>query len=156
MIECFTPVDFQTKRAFNGKVRNIAVAFLAIGFVGIVAGIVVMSMVQQLWTAVFLVFLLPLAIGIYMMRKVYTAVNQVLDRHLVNQYLFDTDTFAVNVYENEQRIGQSIVNYSELIDVKEDKQFIYMFLNEYSAMPVLKSALSAQDLQQVRKWLGLK
>lgn len=155
MIECVTPINFHTKRTFDGKTKKTATILIIVGLVGVCIGFALMIGLQAIWPAIFLVFAIPLALGIFLLKKMLKVVNEVLERNLVNKYVFDQDTFAVSVFENGERVGQSIIGYNELVDVREDSMFIYMFLNPQSGMPVSKNAMSQQDLQQLRIWLKL-
>lgn len=155
MVECETVIDIKVQKKLTKKTYIASIIALIIGSIGLVAYLVLGSLINEFWTEIFLIFAFPFAFGlIYVitLRKNYKALS---GKVMVNCYVFEETSFTITTIQNDNNMGSSQVPYSNIYKCKEMDDYIFIYLNKNSAFPIDKRRLKEDQLIELRNLLKI-
>lgn len=116
---------------------------------------IVLSVLDIIWSTYLLVFCLPLGVGIGYLYLIRKNIKTVSSQTHENFYTFEQDYFNVKTLRNGEEIGNSKIYYKDLVKVKEIGKYIFLYINQASAMPIDKTTLKDDDLILLRAFLKI-
>ncbi len=157
MIEITTVLTKEVQKSMTKKIWVGSWIALAIGAIGML--LYVFSELiwgAQKWTEFLLIFALPFGFGlvyIIMLNKIY---KKPLDEQNVNIYQFEPEGFTVVTFRGETNTGSMLVSYEQIAKVKETADYLFLFVNKFSAFAVKKTDTSPSDIETIKSYLGVK
>jgi len=157
MIENTTVLTKDVQKSMTKKVWVGSWIALAIGTIGML--LYVFSELiwgVQKWTEFLLIFALPFGFGlvyIIMLNKIY---KNPFDERNVNIYQFEPDGFTVVTFRGEMNTGSMRVSYDQIAKVKETPDYLFLFVNKFSAFAVKKFDTPISDIETIKSYLGIK
>ena len=74
---------------------------------------------------------------------------------ITNEYTFEDEYFNVTSYKNEDPVGTQKIYYKDIHNVKENQEYIFIYINKVNAYIIKKSNASDEDLKAVQDILAL-
>ena len=155
MVECETVIDIKVQKKLTKKTYIVSIIALIIGSIGLVAYLVLSSIINKFWTEIFLIFTFPFTFGlIYLitLRKNYKILD---NKIMVNCYVFEESGFTVTTIQNDNNMGSSQMSYSNIYKCKEIDDYIFIYLNKNSAFPIDKKRLKETQLLELKDLLKI-
>lgn len=155
MVECETVIDINVQKKLTKKTYISSIIALIIGSIGLVAYLVLGSLINEIWTEIFLIFAFPFAFGliyIITLKKNYKVLS---GKVMVNCYVFDETNFTVTTIQNDNNLGSSQISYTEIYKCKEINDYIFIYLNKVSAFPIDKRRLKDNQLLELKNLLKI-
>ena len=153
MIECETVIDINVQKILTKIAYTCSIVALVIGTLGLIAYLVLGTIINELWTEFFLIFALPFGIGLVYtitLNKNYKIFKNTV---MVNCYAFGDVALTVTTIKNNENIGSSTIPYSTIYKTKEIDKYIFIFLNKNSAFPIDKSRLTDEQIKEIKTLL---
>ena len=154
MFEGSTKIDVSVQKQLNKKLFIVSLILIIIGGIGSVTYIV-LSVLDIIWSTYLLVFCLPLGVGIGYLYLIRKNIKTVSSQTHENFYTFEQDYFNVKTLRNGEEIGNSKIYYKDLVKVKEIGKYIFLYINQASAMPIDKTTLKDDDLILLKAFLKI-
>lgn len=82
--------------------------------------------------------------------------NKILGNETYNYYEFSEDNIIVNSTRDEENIGQSILKYTDIVKVVENKKFVVLFISNVTAFVVSKANMTEGKIEDLIAFLKLK
>ena len=157
MIEIITVLTKEVQKSMTKKIWIGSWIALTIGAIGMLLYIFADPIWgTQKWTEFLLIFALPFGFGlvyIIMLNKIY---KKPFDERNVNIYQFEPDGFTVVTFRGGANTGSMRVSYDQIAKVKETADYLFLFVNKFSAFAVKKADSSPSDIETIKSYLGVK
>ena len=75
---------------------------------------------------------------------------------MVNFYAFNDDNLSITTMKNNENIGTSQISYNNIIKVNENKNYLFLYLNRVSVLPIDKRTLSNDDVNKIKEIINKK
>lgn len=155
MIKIKSVVDEKAQKSLAKHSLILYAVILAAGIAGL-SGYVIWSLFPDSEaSSVLLIFALPLVVGLVMLLSLRQNVKKMAQNNFINEYEFDEEFFNVATYQNGEVKGTHKVYYNELHKVRENDEYIFLYLNSKSAYIVAKFEATEEDLAALRQLLHL-
>lgn len=155
MIKIKSVVDEKAQKSLAKHSLILYIVILAIGVAGLLGYVIWSLYPDSEASSVLLIFALPLVVGLVMLLSLKQNVKKMAQNNYVNEYEFDEEYFCVATYQDGEVKGTHKVYYRELHKVRENDEYIFLYLNSKSAYIVAKSDATAEDLAELEKILHL-
>ncbi len=158
MFKTKTKIDANVQLELTKSSKITSIVMLVIGILGLLVYIVVGTIWENLiWTEYFISFAIPFAVGLVMIIGINKANNRILNSNTVNENEFEFHEKYVEIvtYRNEENVGNTKLFYSDIFKVRETKNYIFLYLNAASALPINKNNLDQNQLIILRGLLKL-
>lgn len=155
MIKIKSVVDEKAQKSLAKHSLILYIVILAIGVAGLLGYVIWSLYPDSEASSILLIFALPLVVGLVMLLSLKQNVKKMAQNNYVNEYEFDEEYFTVATYQNGEVKGTHKVYYRELHKVRENDEYIFLYLNSKSAYIVAKSDATAEDLAELEKILHL-
>ena len=153
MIECETVIDINVQKILTKKAYTCSIVALVIGTLGLIAYLVLGTIINELWTEFFLIFALPFGIGLVYSITLNKNYKIFKDTVMVNCYAFGDVALTVTTIKNNENIGSSTIPYYIIYKTKKKDKYIFIFLNKNSAFPIDKSRLTDEQIKEIKTLL---
>ena len=107
-------------------------------------------------TEIFLIFALPFGFGLIFIITLDTNYRTLKNNAMVNFYAFNDDNLSITTMKNNENIGTSQISYNNIIKVNENKNYLFLYLNRVSVLPIDKRTLSNDDVNKIKEIINKK
>lgn len=157
MLDCETVINFEVQKAMVKKPKLIAIFSFIVGLLGLCAYIVLFIMYDSLLTNLLLVFAFPFAFGLVLLLNINKNCKQrQTNDAVVNCYHFDNEHVDIISIKNNEIIGQSAISYKDIVHTKEVSNFLLLYVNKFSALPVSLKSLTSEQYIELKRLLNIK
>ena len=156
MIECTTVISEKTQRELTKKTYIFSIISLVAGIIGIALYITLGTIINEPWTEIFLIFALPFGFGLIFIITLDTNYRTLKNNAMVNFYMFNDDNLSITTMKNNENIGTSQISYNNIIKVNENKNYLFLYLNRVSVLPIDKRTLSNDDVNKIKEIINKK
>lgn len=156
MIKIKSVVDEKAQKSLAKHSLILYAVILTIGIVGLLGYVIWSIYPDSEASSVLLISALPLVVGLVMLLSLRQNVKKMAQNNYINEYEFGEEFFNVATYQNGEVKGTHKVYYNELHKVRENDEYIFLYLNSKSAYIVAKSDATAEDLTSLRQLLNLR
>ena len=111
---------------------------------------------EQKWTDFLMAFAVPFGFGLVYVITLAKAYKRPLNSQNVNIYQFEPDGFTVITFQGETNTGSMRVTYDQISKVKETPDYLFLFVNKFSAFAVKKTETSPADIETIKTYLGVR
>lgn len=105
------------------------------------------------WTNYLWLFSLPFGFGIVYLITLTKLYKKPIDEQNVNIYQFDNEGINVVTFKNGQNLGMVRVFYNQIEKIKDTNKYLFLYVNKYSAFPVLKKELSQSEIETIKQFV---
>lgn len=155
MIKIKSCVDEKAQKSLAKHSLILYAVILALGIAGLVGYVTWGILSDSEAASVLLIFAVPFVAGLVMLLSLRQNVKKMAQNNYINEYEFDEEYLSVATYQNGEVKGTHKVYYKELHKVRENDEYIFLYLNSKSAYIVAKSDATAEDLTALRQLLSL-
>lgn len=142
--------------------KKIKIISLITGIIAIILGALLFENSKVLGVGlvvigIMIIIALVLLLNRLMAREI--AKSNLYNGEIDNSYEFFDDGFTVTTYKNSKIVGESKLNYADIIKIIEDQNLIYIYINKNHAFALSKKAMvvgKIGDLQLLLKDKVLK
>lgn len=156
MFTAKTDINKEIQKELSRPLYIMSIVTLVIGIVGMVAYVVLGTIFDNPEIEYMLAFSFPFAFGFVLLITINKLCKNADKIPQYNQYTFEEEYFMVTTYRRGENVGTVKLYYKDLAKSRESKNYIFMYLNKYSAVAVAKDQLSCDELILLRSFLGLK
>ena len=156
MFTAKTGINKEIPKELSRPVYIVSIVALVIGIVGMVAYVVLGTIFDNPEIEYMLAFSFPFAFGLVLLITINKLCNNADKIPQYNQYTFEEEYFMATTYRCGENVGTVKLYYKDLAKSRESKNYIFMYLNKYSAVAVAKDQLNSDELILLRSFLGLK
>lgn len=156
MFTAKTDINKEIQKELSRPLYIVSIVALVIGIVGMVAYIVLGTIFDNPEIEYMLVFSFPFAFGLVLLITINKLCKNADKIPQYNQYTFEEEYFMATTYRCGENVGTVKLYYKDLAKSRESKNYIFMYLNKYSAVAVAKDQLNSDELILLRSFLGLK
>ena len=150
-----TKLDKNMQKELSKMLIILSYVSLAIGAVWFLA-YVIGTMIGHKFDYRFLWGMFFLVLPIFLIFNFKKSVMALGDGTKENEYEFFDDYFTATTYYHNENIGTMKVQYSDIYKTRETKNYIFVFINYGSALPISKAGLGEEVLQKIRECLNVK
>lgn len=151
-----TDINKEIQKELSRPLFIVGIVTLVLGIFGIVAYIVLGTIFDNPEIEYMLFFSLPFSFGLVLLITINKLCKNADKIPQYNQYTFEEQYFMVTTYRRGENVGTVKLYYKDLVKSRESKNYIFMYLNKYSAVAVAKDQLNSDELILLRSFLGLK
>lgn len=158
MLKTKTTVDIKVQLELTRKNKITSIIMLIIGIIGLTAYIVLGTIWEdKLWVEMFLFFAIPFSVGIVVLVGINKTNKRILNNKSINENEFEFHENHVDVVtiRDGEIIGNAKLFYKDLHNVKETKNYVFIFISNVAALPIDKNNLSQNQLIILRGLLKL-
>lgn len=156
MFSAKTKIDVEIQKELSKKLYTYSLIALIIGSVGLLVYLVLATIFDNPYFDILLIFSIPFGFGLVFILTIKKLIKNVQAINQVNTYVFEENYLNVTTTRNLEVVGTAKLYYKELFKSRETKNYIYMYVNKNSALPVKKENLSQDELIILRSFLGLE
>ena len=127
---------------------------IVFGIISLVLTIATAIIDKKLNTTILVATAFFLVMGVILLISFNKTIQSVQKSNRENVYTFYDDYVEIKTMYHDEVAGSSKLYYSDIYKVKETKNFIFIYLNQQQAFPILKSNVS--DLDYLRKLIKKK
>lgn len=150
MVECTTVINDKVQRQISKKLYISSIVCLVIGIIGVILYIVLSTIYQNSWADLLLLFAIPFGFGLTFFITLDTNYRILKNTAMVNFYIFDDDYLFVTTIKDNENVGSSQIPYNSITKIKENKLYLFIYINKVSALPVEKKSLSEEDINYIK------
>ena len=150
MVECTTVINDKVQRQISKKLYISSIVCLVIGIIGVILYIVLSTIYQNSWADLLLLFAIPFGFGLTFFITLDTNYRILKNTAMVNFYIFDDDYLFVTTIKDNENVGSSQIPYNSITKIKENKLYLFIYINKVSALPVEKASLSEEDINYIK------
>ena len=150
MVECITVINDKVQRQISKKLYISSIVCLVIGIIGVILYIVLSTIYQNSWADLLLLFAIPFGFGLTFFITLDTNYRILKNTAMVNFYIFDDDYLFVTTIKDNENVGSSQIPYNSITKIKENKLYLFIYINKVSALPVEKASLSEEDIKYIK------
>ncbi len=146
-----TELNASMLRELNAKVKLIYKILLIVGIIGMVAYIVLGTILEEevWWCEILLVFAIPFAIGLIMLLAITKMEKSTEGSFKYNEYLFEDEYFMVETFSNGENIRNAKIYYKDVVKLKETTNYIFLFIQMKQAYPIIKQDFTEAEKQKL-------
>lgn len=155
MFKCSMVLDIKLQRELNERNWLISLISLIVGSIGLGVYIVIATFYENyflelmLWVCAFafgygLVFLI-------LIKKINKKAAQ---RNITISLEINEDLVIENDLKEGEVISTNKVYYKDLMKVRETENYLILYVNKASAVPILKSAFTPEELSTIKLWIN--
>ena len=129
-----------------------------IGFSAIGIGLEVLLITKFSAADIFILvcFCVLLVLGVCLLILILWAVKKNGASQKICKCEIYRDCLIASVYDNDTKISEAVTDYSKLYKTAEVKGYFLAYVNKNSFCPVFKADLTTEEMNAVRKLLGLR
>lgn len=157
MFKTATVINSEVQKEISKKAYIIWLTALIVGFIGLVAYIVlgiIFPNVSELDLLLF--FSMPFGFGLVFVLTIKKQIKSVQTLNQVNTYEFFEDHVVVSTVRNMEVVGSVKIYYKDLTKSKETEKYFLLYLNNVSVLPIKKDGLKKEEQVLVRAFLNLQ
>lgn len=151
-IKCSCLIDGNVQKEILKKQMLISKILLIIGGIGSLLYIILGTIFENApWTEYLLIFAGPLGIGIVLLVYYKKIIKKVQASPFTNEYEFKEKMLSVVSKNNSNEISsKGEIAYTTLLKLVETIDYLFIYVNQKSVFPILKSSLSEEDTKKVK------
>lgn len=155
MFKCSVKIDEKLQREINEKSWLINLIVLIIGSIGLGVYIIVGAFVEYAWMDILLwVFAIMFGFGLVMVISIRKINKKSAENNLTNEIELEEDCVSLSTIKNNEIIGTLKVYYKDLIKVRETENYLVLYINKQSAIPVPKKEFKPEELSTIKLWIN--
>lgn len=151
-IKCSCLIDGNVQKEILKKQILISKILSIIGGIGSLLYIILGTIFENTpWTEYFLIFAGPLGIGIVLFVYYKKIIKKVQASPFTNEYEFKEKMLSVVSKNNSNEISsKGEIAYTNLLKLVETIDYLFIYVNQKSVFPILKSSLSEEDTKKIK------
>lgn len=136
----------------NKKIKTLYIILMWVGIAGLLSYIGVSLFIETSWLDYLLyVSSILFGFGIVITVSLNMAENRQDKLNQLNKYVFYEDYIEITSIEDDTRnLGTVKQYYDKIVKVKETKNYLFLYINRISFLPVIKNSLSEANLTILR------
>lgn len=155
MFKFTTEIDEKSQKALSKNVINFCIACIVIGSIGLLTYIVLGTINDNPYYDFILLFSIPFAIGLVYLVLIKKNIKNMTLKKFTNEYEFNEDHFNVTSIQNNEPVGTQKIYYKDIYKTRETDEYIFVYINKYSAYIMKKSNVESGYLSTLRAILKL-
>ena len=156
-IKVRTVIDEKMQKEFSANTNKLALAMLIVGAIGTFVFFVlfiISEFVRNMGDGFALPFMIVFAAclggGIGIKVLLNKVIQQVKGGAKVNEYEFFSDYFTVNQISGGETVATAKFYNTQIIKIKNGKNYFYLYINAQQVFPVDKTELSENELATLK------
>lgn len=151
-IKCSCLVDGSVQKEILKKQILISKILSIIGGIGSLLYIILGTIFENApWAEYLLIFAGPLGIGIVLFVYYKKIIKKVQASPFTNEYEFKEKMLSVVSKNNSNEISsKGEIAYTNLLKLVETIDYLFIYVNQKSVFPILKSTLSEEDIKKIK------
>lgn len=150
MIETVAILNRKVQIELTRKNKMLSIILLILGSLGLITFVVMESIKSDIIYGLLLLSALPFTVGLISLVFINKSIRNFKFNNVLNNYQFNTDHFIVRSFKDNEEIGMSKIEYSQIFKTMETKTFLFVFTNQVSAYPIIKATLSNEQMEQIK------
>lgn len=150
MIETVAILNRKVQIELTRKNKMLSIILLILGSLGLITFVVMESIKSDIIYGLLLLSALPFTVGLISLVFINKSIRNFKFNNVLNNYQFNTDHFIVRSFKDNEEIGMSKIEYSQVFKTMETKTFLFVFTNQVSAYPIIKATLSNEQMEQIK------
>ena len=151
-----TKIDIAVQKALSRRLYRNSLIAMIVGAIGLLVYLVVATIFENPYLDILLVFAIPFGFGLVYVITINKLMKNVELINQTNEYTFEESFFTVTTTRNAEVTGSAKIYYKELYKNREEKDYIFMYINKTSAIAVQKSNMTNDELIILRSLLDLE
>ena len=156
MITIKTKLDENMQKELVRPALTTYLFMMIIGIIGLLAYIIIGTVVENANVEYLLVFSIPFGMGLVFYLVIKRQLKQIKNSTNLNIYEFYEDFVNVKTMNNGEDVGTVKVYYKDIIKKRESKNYFFLFINNVNAFPVAKFGLTEDELKEIRILLNIQ
>lgn len=148
----------QTQEELNKSLEIGSTLSMVIGSVGLIIYIILsVALPEGTQWLDFILYISAIlfGFGIVFLISVNKTNKNFRDEKTENEYEFFENYFTIDSTKNGEKVATVKVYYNEVFRLKQTKNYLFVFQNQYTSYPVDKKAFSQEELKMLINWIKL-
>lgn len=155
MFKCSVKVNQQMQKELNEKLWRYSIISVIVGALGILAYIIFGGADDSIWWDMFLwSFAFFFGFGIIMLFTVKKVNKNSVERNIVDEIELNETYLTETITKNGEVIATNKHYCKDFLKIRETENYLFLYVNKASAVPVLKSAFSPEELSTIKLWVN--
>lgn len=157
MITIKTEINEDAQRALTKRIQRIYLALIVISSIGLLAYVVFsVIFIDADYLEYLLLFAIPFGFSLIFYITINTNIKKMEENKFVNEYEFENEYFNVKTSRDGDEIGTQKIYYKDIVKIKEDNEYIFIYINRTNAYIVKKANASLENLQRLKVMLNIE
>lgn len=156
MVETISILNKKVQIELSKQPKINSIIAIIVGTIGLLLYIVLSAFFESMLLNFMLLFAIPFSVGLTCLITINKTIEKFKNVDVLNKYVFESDFVTITSFKNNEQVGMSKVYYSQILKVKQTETFIFIYPNKTSAYPVVKQALSENELATLKNLLKIK
>ena len=156
MVKVKTKIDKKVQISLSKKRLFVALVLTIMGVIGIIAYTVLTIAFDYDVLNRYLLLVIPFGLGFAMIALIWQNIKKINGNEFINEYEFNSEFLNISTTKNNEVIGTQKVYYKDIFKVKENKSYIFIYINQASVFVIDKTCVKADEIKEIRNLLKLK
>jgi glucose uptake protein GlcU len=156
MVETISILNKKVQIELSKQPKINSIIAIIVGTIGLLLYIVLSAFFESMLLNFMLLFAIPFSVGLTCLITINKTIEKFKNVDVLNKYVFESDFVTITSFKNNEQVGMSKVYYSQILKIKQTETFIFIYPNKTSAYPVVKQALSENELATLKNLLKIK
>jgi len=154
-MKCTVKIDENVQRELNDQMWVVSLISLIVGSVGLASYIVISVFVESVWLEL---LLWPMAfafgVGLTLLISIKKINKKSVQNNLIDNLEIEEDYVVSTTMKNGEIISTLKTYYKDLLKVKETENFLFLYINKASAVPIPKQSFSPEEFSLIKLWVN--
>ena len=154
-MKCSVKIDEKLQRELNEKTWLNGLIFTIIGAIGLGLYIVIGTFVESIILDMLLwVFAFLFAYGIFMLILVKMTNKKSVNNNLTDEIELFEEYLIESTQKNDEVVSTNKIYYKDLLKIRETENFLFLYPNKISAVPIPKKAFTTEEISTIKVWVN--
>ena len=157
MVKTTTTIDRKIQNDLSRKYILAASVYIAVGIAGVLIYALrdIIFSAPSKWQSAFLIFIIPLGLGILIDFLVIKTKRTTIVEERVVDYAFSDEGIEINTHKTSGDTSAHI-DYDKILKIKQTKHFLFIYLSGDVVYPVDIRKLSEAETTELKNYLKLE
>ena len=154
-MKCVVNINLKIQKELNYSMWIKGVVFTIIGSLGMLSYIAITMFIENVWMEVFLwVMAFIFAIGLIYLISIKKTNKQVLQANIKSEIDIQEEFVTFSSIKNNEIVSTNKCYYKDLIKIKETDNYLFLYINKFSAIPIPRNSFSAEEYSLIKLWVN--
>lgn len=155
MITIQTEIDEKSQKSLTKISKIVYLTLMIIGAIGLLLYLALGTIYENPYLDVLLLFAIPFGFGLVFYITINKNIKKMTENKFTNEYTFNNDFMNIASVKNGEIVGTQKLYYKDIVKVKENDEYIFIYPNKFNAFILKKSNASEEELTTIKKLLNL-